>query len=97
MIIALLHQHYNKQHLEEVKSEMMKLGAPTIRAIWDETQGMWRAIEGCHRIRAAKELGITPIIKEYKGKSFRNDAGEIYKSSDLLNDWKVSIITFEEE
>lgn len=64
MVINLLHKHYNEQHLAEVVNEMKRLGTPTIRAIWSETYGEWMAIEGCHRLRAAQQLGITPIIKD---------------------------------
>lgn len=64
MYITLLHPHYNDQHLEEVKAEMIKRGAPVIRTIWSECHGVWMAIEGCHRIRAAEALGLTPVIKD---------------------------------
>lgn len=64
MNIALYHKHYNEQHLETVKQEMQTLGAPVIRCIWSECYEMWMAVEGCHRIRAAKALGITPIIQD---------------------------------
>ena len=62
MDIILYHKHYDKNHLASVKNEMETLGAPEIKAIWSEVYGAWLAIEGCHRIRAAKELGITPTI-----------------------------------
>jgi hypothetical protein len=65
MQIALLHKHYNGNHLEAVKTEMQNLGAPVIRAIWSETYGMWMAVEGCHRIRAAKDLGLTLANRLY--------------------------------
>lgn len=64
MKIALVHKHFDEKHLEEVKSEMLTLGAPVIRAVWMECYGHYAAIEGCHRIRAAKELGLVPEIKE---------------------------------
>jgi hypothetical protein len=64
MIIALLHRHYDGEKLERVKAEMETLGPPTIRAIWDEGYGMWLAVEGCHRLRAADELGISPVIED---------------------------------
>lgn len=67
MQIALYHKHYDEQHLAEVKAKMQKLGTPTIRAIWSEAYGMWMAVEGCHRIRAAKDLGLTPNIKDISG------------------------------
>lgn len=63
MTIILLHTYYDKNHLDEVKSEMQQLGAPVIRAIWDQSVGMWVALEGCHRLRAARELGLEPIIE----------------------------------
>ena len=64
MRIALVHKHFNEKHLEEVKTEMIKLGAPVIKAVWMECYGHYAALEGCHRIRAAKDLGLTPEIEE---------------------------------
>ena len=64
MYIALLHGHYSEEHLKAVRTEMETLGAPTIKAIYNEVEGVWMACEGCHRIRAAKELGIAPIIED---------------------------------
>ena len=64
MEIALMHKHFDAQHLEDVKAEMVNLGAPTIKAVWMECWGVWAALEGCHRIRAAKELGMIPEIEE---------------------------------
>lgn len=83
MKISLYHNHYNEQHLEEVKQEMIKLGAPSIRAIWSECYGMWMAVEGCHRLRAAKELGIMPIIIDISAKrqATIQDDGENKKRS----------------
>lgn len=64
MDITLYHKHYDEQHLDEVKEIMEHRGAPVIRAIWSECYGVWMAVEGCHRIRAAKALGLTPVIKD---------------------------------
>ena len=64
MRIALVHKHFNEKHLEAVKAEMAKLGAPVIKAVWMECHGHYAALEGCHRIRAAKELCLTPVIEE---------------------------------
>ena len=64
MKIALVHSHYNSEKLERVKEEMKVLGAPKIHAVWMECYGHWAALEGSHRIRAAKELGLTPEIIE---------------------------------
>lgn len=64
MRIALVHNHYDEKHLAEVKEQMKVLGAPRIHAVWMEGMGLWAALEGCHRIRAAYELGLTPEIIE---------------------------------
>ena len=63
MIIQLLHNHYDKEKLERVKEEMKELGTPTIRVVWNETQGHYQALEGCHRLRACEILGIIPELK----------------------------------
>lgn len=64
MRIALVHNHYDAGHLAEVIEEMRRVGAPTIKAVWMECFNHWAAIEGCHRIRAAKALGLVPEIEE---------------------------------
>lgn|SRR5574344_749998 len=64
MYIALAHKQYDEDHLEEVKKEMLEKGAPVIRAVYVECYDCYVALEGCHRIRAAKELGLTPVIDE---------------------------------
>jgi hypothetical protein len=64
MEIALVNNHYDKEHLEAVKKEMLILGAPKIHAVWMECYDLWAALEGCHRIRAAKSLGLIPEIIE---------------------------------
>lgn len=106
MQVALYHKHYNNDHLEAVKTEMQKRGTPAIRAIWSETYGMWMAIEGCHRIRAAKDLGITPVIKDIsKGKTVTiqvDGENAKVKVSDLTEElqdglWRTDFIDFDEE
>lgn len=62
MDIILYHNHYDIQHLNAVAAQMQTLGAPAIRAIWSDVYGAWMAVEGCHRVRAAKALGLTPTI-----------------------------------
>lgn len=62
--IALAHDHYSEEHLQEVIKKMQVLGTPTIRAVWQECWDMYVALEGCHRLRAAEILGLTPIIDE---------------------------------
>lgn len=64
MKIALVHNDYSERHLAEVIEEMKTLGSPTIKAVWMECYGHWAALEGCHRIRAAKALGLVPEIEE---------------------------------
>lgn len=64
MEIALVHNHFDAAHLEEVKTEMMTIGAPVIRAVWMGCYERFAALEGCHRIRAAHALGLTPVIDE---------------------------------
>ncbi len=53
----------NADHLEMVKAEMATLGAPIIRAV-HFGEGVYVALEGSHRIVAAAELGLEPIIDE---------------------------------
>ena len=62
MNIILPHTEFSADKLEGVKAEMNRLGAPTIKAVWMDTYGAWVALEGSHRIRAAKELGLIPNI-----------------------------------
>lgn len=62
MRIVLAHDHFGTDHLAKVQSEMVELGAPTIRAVWMEGNQEWIALEGCHRLRAAHALGLTPEI-----------------------------------
>jgi hypothetical protein len=62
--IVLVHNHYDADHLETVKTQMLELGAPKIRCFFDEANDLWFAVEGCHRLRAAHELGLTPIVED---------------------------------
>ncbi|HOV70373.1 MAG TPA: hypothetical protein PLZ84_08635 [Clostridia bacterium] len=102
--IALMHAEYDKKHLEEVKKIMEVKGAPTIRAIWSDMYGIWLAIEGCHRIRAAKELGLTPIIKDVSNQKTvtcqlrgENVKIPVSKLREMLHDtaWATKIMDFE--
>ena len=49
-------------HLARVTAEMQVRGAPAIRCIRDEAQGVILALEGSHRLAAAKALGIAPVF-----------------------------------
>ncbi len=64
MNIILPHDHFDADHLAAVIKEMQALGAPTIKAVRLDAYNAWAALEGSHRIRAAYELGIVPIIEE---------------------------------
>ena len=67
MDIVLFHGHYDPDHLKAVCNEMRTLGAPTIRAAYNVTHNVWMAVEGCHRVRAAHALGLTPTIIDIGG------------------------------
>ena len=62
--VILLHANYDEEHLKEVVSEMQTMGTPVIRGFYCECFGAFLALEGCHRIRAAKQLGLVPVFEE---------------------------------
>jgi hypothetical protein len=62
MTIVLLHKHYSEEQLAAVTATMRELGAPAIRGIRDISNSTFIALEGCHRIRAAKALSLTPEL-----------------------------------
>ena len=104
--IALLHKHYDEQHLEEVKTEMASLGAPVIRCIWSELNNMWMAVEGSHRIRAAKDLDLMPIITDITNQKYavvqidnENIKINVKKYASELQDdlYQTDYIDFDEE
>lgn len=39
-----------------------RLGPPRIRAHRDTASGVWLAAEGTHRLRAARLLGLAPVL-----------------------------------
>ena len=96
MQIALVHNHYSPEHLETVVSEMRELGAPVIKAVWMECWGVWAALEGCHRIRAAAQLGLTPEIEEIEYDSdYVTDDG--YSAEEIADEANTkTIIRFED-
>ncbi len=63
MYILLVHDSFDPAHLETVKAEMLVMGAPTIKAVKLD-DNLYAALEGCHRLRAAHALGLTPEIEE---------------------------------
>ena len=103
MNVILYHKHYDQQHLDEVKKEMEIIGAPEIRAIWSEIYEAWLAIEGCHRLRAAYELEINPIIIDITNDEIaiiqidgKDEEVNVIDLTEELNDdaCKSDIITF---
>lgn len=62
VIITPPHWYYRPAHLEEVIEQMRVLGPPVLRACWDADAGGWYAQEGTHRLRAAKALGLVPVL-----------------------------------
>lgn len=80
MKILLAHDHYDEAHLEQVATEMQTMGAPTIKAVYMPCWDAYVALEGCHRIRAAKRLGLTPEIDEVE-----------WSNTDLVMDMVIGI------
>jgi len=61
MISALYLIHaVDPAKLAAIKAEMLTLGAPTIRVV--DCGDHYMALEGCHRLAAAAELGIAPVL-----------------------------------
>jgi hypothetical protein len=89
MKIALIHHHYSAEKLEAVKSKMLVLGPPKIHAVWMDCYDRWQAMEGCHRIRAAKELGLTPEIIEV---GYSDNMCSTINGYDGENDYQISEI-----
>ena len=106
--IILVHNHYSKEHLTEVMEEMKTLGTPTIKAVYLPEYDAYVALEGCHRIRAAKALELVPEIIEFDYDEVCNlSLKDPMLGLDLDNDetveWLIdgctrrTVITFEEE
>lgn len=87
--IVLLHKHYDPDHLLDVIAQMRTLGTPTIRAVCTDPDGVYVALEGCHRIRAAKILGLVPVIDEvgYSAVVIEGcDGGRGYTAAEIVDD-----------
>ena len=61
-IVTPPHHHYSRRHLAAVVEAMLQLGPPRIRAFFDPATGAWFAREGTHRLRAARLLGVAPVL-----------------------------------
>lgn len=103
MQVALIHKHFDEDHLREVKAKMEVLGAPTIKAVWMECWGIWAALEGCHRLRAAHALGLAPKIEEVEysddlqSSAGINDGDDAYTIAEIADAaCSAKILTFED-
>ena len=99
MKVALLHDHYDTTKLDAVIADMKVMGIPTIKAVWSEAYDMWVALEGCHRLRAAQSLGITPDIEEveYSDEVITMDSGDDYTISEIVDDaYRSRVLSFED-
>ena len=91
MKVALIHTYFEIERLEQVEQQMLELGPPKIRAIWLEDRGMWAALEGCHRTRAAARLGVEPVMVpvEYRPGMSWEEIGMEGEPIATLSDWSV--------
>jgi hypothetical protein len=99
---ALLHTDIDDAKLADVKQKMKLMGAPKIKAVWMECHNLWAAIEGTHRLHAAKSLGLMPIIDPvgYSDEAHENHAEcgdydcSISSICDRVGNRWVSYLTF---
>lgn len=50
------------EHLAEVSKEMEEMGRPVVRVAYDPAYDTYIAFEGSHRLKAAHDKGIKPIL-----------------------------------
>lgn len=101
--VALAHNHFDMTKLVNVMSEMQKLGAPTIR-VYHFDGDLYQAVEGCHRLRAAAALGITPEFDYIDADDLRSDhEGLDYEDGEgsdavigTIGDWENDTLIFED-
>lgn len=94
MISALYLIHaVDPSKLASVKAEMLTLGAPVVRVV--DCGDHYMALEGCHRLTAAAELGIAPVLTVLgqddmvKADSLQIDqiaAGETYTAGEIAGE-----------
>jgi len=75
-----------ENHLHTVIEQMIELGAPTIRVVFDGQN--YFALEGSHRVAAAEILGLTPELEIM-------ELDEIMKhdiSNDNLTQWTEATV-----
>lgn len=63
VIVTPPHEHHDPAHLDHVIGCMRIMGPPVLRGYQDPETGAWLMREGTHRLRAAKRLGLAPVIK----------------------------------
>jgi hypothetical protein len=102
MIIIPPHGLDENNHLDQVIADMRQMGAPVIKAVWLEAYVAWMALEGSHRIVAAKRLGLEPQIEavEYDPEATTDElVPDSYQDTHTLeeladNCWMIQPIEF---
>jgi len=79
------------RHLKKVIDDMLKKGSPVVR-VYEVDSGEYYALEGSHRLTAAKELGFIPVFEEMALGDSVEDFVDIEKS-DMID----SMIGYGEE
>jgi len=99
MRVALMHDHFSAKKIEDVKQQMAVIGSPVIKAVYLECYDIYAALEGCHRLRVAHELGIDVIIDEVAYSDLMlsdigclDEFGEDYTISEICDDAYRNII-----
>jgi hypothetical protein len=62
LVVVPLHAHFRPEHLRVVIATMLRRGPPILRGYFDGETGAWFMLEGTHRLRAAKAIGIVPVL-----------------------------------
>jgi hypothetical protein len=84
-----IHGH-NDAKVQRVITDMVALGAPTIRVV--DCGDHYMALEGCHRLEAASRLGVAPTLVVFEQDDLVDansldwpdlQAGESYTASEL--------------
>lgn len=83
--ISLLHNHFSPEKLQEVINDMKKLGKPKIRVYKTGINNIYQAIEGSHRLRAAKILNLIPDIEVLDPETNLNELEDIDYDGTIVN------------
>ena len=67
--------------VDAVAAKMLDLGAPEVRAVVDSDGFAW-AVEGVHRLAAASELGLVPVVVEVSRDDLVADLGLDWQDAD---------------